>query len=148
MSWNSSRDKVTKNLNSLIGRLHFRRPSVALYSGQFTHTSYNDSIEVHLQTEITVPELLFEADESALFDLFVATSMASSTAVMEELLVSVGFNCGNRVKNTGELLGLNSVQNWKKRAFYRYLVNFQTLSFINVLRNLVVYRKANTKICL
>ena len=80
--------------------------------------------------------------------LFVEISMASSTAVMEELLVSVGFNCGNRVKNTGELLGLNSVQNWKKRAFYRYLVNFQTLSFINVLRNLVVYRKANTKICL
>ena len=26
--------------------------------------------------------------------------MASSTAVMEELLVSVGFNCGNRVKTT------------------------------------------------
>ena len=128
--------------------MHFRRPSVALYSGQFTHTSYNDSIEVHLQTEITVPELLFEADESALFDLFVATSMATSTAVMEELLVSVGFNCGNRVKNTDELLGLNSVQNWKKRAFYRYLVNFQTLSFIKVLRNLGVYRKANTKSCL
>ena len=74
--------------------------------------------------------------------------MASSTAVMEGLLVSVGFNCGNRVKATGELLGLNSVQNWKKRAFYRYLVNFQTLSFINVLRNLVVYRKAKTKSCL
>ena len=66
---------VSKNLNSPIGRLHFRRPSVALYSGQFTHTSYNDSIEVHLQTEITVPELLFEADKSALFDLFVATSI-------------------------------------------------------------------------
>ena len=128
--------------------MHFRRPSVALYSGQFTHTSYNDSIEVHRQTEITVPELLLEADESALFDLFVETSMASSTAVMEELLLSVGFNCGNRVKNTDELLGLNSVQNWKKRAFYRYLVNFQTLSFIKVLRNLLVYRKAQTKSCL
>ena len=51
VSWNSSRDKVTKNLNSLIGRLHFRRPSVALYSGQFTHTIYNDCIEVHRQTE-------------------------------------------------------------------------------------------------
>ena len=50
--------------------------------------------------KITALELLFKADESAYFDLFVETSMASSTAVKEELLVSVGFNCGNRVKNT------------------------------------------------
>ena len=64
--------------------------------------SYNDSIEVHRQTEITVPELLLEADESAVFDLFVETSMASSTAVMDELLVRVGFNCENRVKTTVE----------------------------------------------
>ena len=65
--------------------------------------------------------------------LFVETSMASFTAVMEELSVSVAFIAEIVLRLQANYSA--SVQNWKKRAFYRYLVNFKTLSFINVLRN-------------